>query len=171
MPRGEEFSVDLKKMFYRVIQFVDSEKDGVQIPLTSTTGRIMALIGIGERTVKTLRSELHQLKQEKTVELPIDTRGEEPPTTPRLRTRSALAVSPPVAVSPWATGSRTVKRTWSASHVAATTTIEVPTPPPPQKKGCSGRWRVVLSEAADDVIRLHFALILVRQNSLLSITE
>ncbi|CAF1644057.1 unnamed protein product [Didymodactylos carnosus] len=129
----------------------------------------MALVGIDERTVKTLRSELRQLKQEKTVELPIDTRVEEPPTTPRLRTRSAVAVSPPVAVSPWATGSRKVKRAWSASHVAATTTIEVPTPPPPQKKGCSARRRVVLSEAAD-VIRLHFARILVRQNSLLSIT-
>jgi hypothetical protein len=47
MPKGHEFSVELKKVMFQVIEFVDSEKDGLKIPLTSTCARIMALLGIG----------------------------------------------------------------------------------------------------------------------------
>ncbi|CAF0826415.1 unnamed protein product [Didymodactylos carnosus] len=154
MPKGEDFSIELKQVFFRVIEFVESERNGLTIGLTSTTARIIALLGISEHSVKNLRSELVELKKEKEEESSEETKPQEPTTPARVRTRSAATVS-------ISTGRRKVKRTWSARQVAASSpTLNVPTPIPPQKKGKCGRRRVKLSEEADNVIRYHFHLIL-----------
>src|ERR1700722_2147995 len=51
MPTGKDFSTALKKLFFRVIEFVENEKTGLVIPLSNTTARIMALLDISKGTV------------------------------------------------------------------------------------------------------------------------
>ena len=68
MPTGKEFSVEQKTLIFRVIEFVESERNGVKIPLSSTSARVMALVGISYRSVHRLKKELEILQQEQTME-------------------------------------------------------------------------------------------------------
>ncbi|CAF4685599.1 unnamed protein product, partial [Didymodactylos carnosus] len=52
--------------------------------LTSTTARIIALLGISEHSVKNLRSELVELKKEKEEESSEETKPQEPTTPARV---------------------------------------------------------------------------------------
>ncbi len=67
MPKGKEYSKQMKQLMFRIINFVESEKNGSQIPLFNTTGRLTAMLGISERSVYRLREEMTSLeeKQEK----------------------------------------------------------------------------------------------------------
>ena len=51
MPTEKEFSIEEKILIFQVIEFVESERNGLQIPLTSTSARVMALLGISYSSV------------------------------------------------------------------------------------------------------------------------
>jgi hypothetical protein len=158
MPTGEEFSVEQKTLIFRVIEFVESERNGLKIPLTSTSARVMALLGISYSSVHRLKKEVKDLRQEQTME--STTEDEEfVPEESIIRTRahSASVFAP--------TGRRKTKKTWSARKIASVVSTDVPMPIAPKKKGNVGRRQVVLSEAGEDAIRYHFHLILVRTTS------
>jgi hypothetical protein len=155
MPKGEEFSIEAKKLMFRVIDFVESERDGLQIPLKSTSARVMALLGIGYSSVHRLKSELEQLRRDhREDKIEVEKIPVAEITPPRTRTQSATVHAP--------SGLRKIKKTWSARRLAVAASFEIEISPlPPQKKGNVGRRRVVLTEACDDAIRYHFHLILV----------
>lgn len=158
MPKGEEFSAELKKVFFRVFEFVEAEKHGPIIPLSSVHARIMALLGIGERSVERLKIELQELRQveENKIEQEVEDFSLQA-TPPQTRFQSVTTVA--------SSGHRKKKRKWSAAKLAESAFItNIPTPLPPQKRGNVGRHRLVLSEMAEDAIRYHFHLILVRIN-------
>jgi hypothetical protein len=61
MARGYEYSAELKGTFFRVISFIESEKNGTQIPVYNTTQRIQAILGISERSIFNLKREMKHL--------------------------------------------------------------------------------------------------------------
>ena len=58
MPKGQDFSIKEKQMFFRVIDFVEKKKAGLPIPLHNTTGPLLAMLGIGENSLFRLTKEL-----------------------------------------------------------------------------------------------------------------
>ena len=48
MPTGEEFSVQVKQLLFRVIDFVESEKDGPIIPLNNVGERLVKMLNISQ---------------------------------------------------------------------------------------------------------------------------
>ena len=68
MPAGKEFSIKEKILIFRVIEFVESERNGLQIPLTSTSARVMTFLGTSYSSVYRLKKELEELRQQTTVE-------------------------------------------------------------------------------------------------------
>ena len=43
MPKGHDYSIKEKQIFFRVIDFVEKEKAGPTIPLHNATGRLLAI--------------------------------------------------------------------------------------------------------------------------------
>jgi hypothetical protein len=142
MPKGQEFSFELKTVFFRVINFVEREKAGIIIPLYKPTARLIEMLGISEASIGRLQKELAEQQQKHNE----DTKEE--PIRPRTRTQSASVSTRPHR-----------KRRWS-SVVFTDSLPTIPPPIRPRKKGSSGRPPFVLSEVAEDTIRYHFHLIL-----------
>ena len=158
MHTGEEFSVEQKKLIFRVIDFVESERDGLKIAVTSTSARIMALLGISYSSVHRLKKELNELREQETIgDDSDDEKVESISSAVRTRSQSNSVFT--------RSGHRKTKKTWSARTVAlSASSFAVPTPLVPKKTGYVGRSRVVLNEAGEDIIRYHFHLILVEIN-------
>jgi hypothetical protein len=64
IPTGEEFSMEQKIVIFLLIEFVESKRNGLQVPLTSASGRGMALLGISYSSLNNLKQELNELQQE-----------------------------------------------------------------------------------------------------------
>ena len=62
MPQGVHFTQEIKEMFFRIIDFVKSEKSGPQIPLNNTTARIITLLGISESSLFNLKKEMRVIR-------------------------------------------------------------------------------------------------------------
>jgi hypothetical protein len=63
MPQGVPFTPEIKQVFFRVIHFVESEKNGPQIPINNSTARIMAMLGISESSLINLRKEMKTIRE------------------------------------------------------------------------------------------------------------
>ncbi|CAF4628513.1 unnamed protein product [Rotaria sp. Silwood2] len=138
MPKGKEFPKDLKEMMFRVILFVENEKNGPIIPLYNVNERLRAMFGISDRSISNLRKEMNELQ-----------RQEDERESQRSRRRSTTS-------SPIVQSHR--KLTWSSSLPRPS--ANVPEPLSPKKAGHSGRKSIQLSEYAEDMIRLQFHTIL-----------
>lgn len=68
MPKGYEFSQEVKQLMFHIINFVENEKNGPVIPLYNVTGRLAKMLDISERSVRRLKQELHQLREKETNE-------------------------------------------------------------------------------------------------------
>ncbi|CAF1361959.1 unnamed protein product [Didymodactylos carnosus] len=64
MPKGKEFSKDEKALIFRVTEFVESEKDGNEIPLNNTIERLVTMLGVSPTALKAFKKELNDLKFE-----------------------------------------------------------------------------------------------------------
>lgn len=156
MPTGKEFSVAEKKLIFRVIDFCESERNGLKIPLTNTSARIMALLGISYSSVNRLKKELNELRDEATMkdtsedeDIALDVNG--------IRTRSQSAT-----IHSRNRHRKTKKIQLQKTIAISASSSIIPDPRSPRKAGNVGRPRVVLNEAGEDEIRYHFHLILVR---------
>ena len=61
---GEELSVEMKRLFFCVIAFIESEKSGARIPLSNTLERSQVCLGISLRSINNLRKEMRELKEQ-----------------------------------------------------------------------------------------------------------
>ena len=68
MLAGKECSIEKKILIFRVIEFVESERHGLQIPLTSTGVRVVTLLGINYSSVHCLKIQLEELRQQTAME-------------------------------------------------------------------------------------------------------
>lgn len=64
MPKGYEFSQDMKEIFFNVIQFVEKEKFGPVIPLFNVNERLSAMLAISMRSVGRLKSEMKEIEHD-----------------------------------------------------------------------------------------------------------
>ncbi|CAF2999724.1 unnamed protein product [Rotaria sp. Silwood2] len=64
MPKGYEFSQDMKQIFFNVIKFVENEKFGPAIPLFNVNERLSAMLDISIRSVGRLKSEMREIEQD-----------------------------------------------------------------------------------------------------------
>ena len=71
MPKGYEFSQEVKQLMFHIINFVESEKSGLVIPLYNM---IDCLVKMLERSIYRLKHGLKNLSQEKTIITTTDRR-------------------------------------------------------------------------------------------------
>jgi hypothetical protein len=134
MPKGEDFGSNMKQLMFRIIKFVENEKNGPVIPLFNTTGRLEAMLGISRISVFRLRNEMFNLKMNQEDENEQKEK-DKLQLRPRSRTVSGPVVSPKV------------------SHQKRKYSIDIPLASSPKKKGHSGRKVVELTEQQQDHIR------------------
>ena len=137
MPRGIHFSYECKEIFFRVIEFIENEKNGPCIPMNNTTARITSILGISESSLFNLKKEMMAARELRETE---EDKG------PRLR--SSLQI-----LSKETSHKKQSVSTWSKSY-------EKNPIRPKSPKHISGRSPVYLSEEADDEIRFQFHLLL-----------
>jgi hypothetical protein len=119
MPKGENFTLDLKQLMFRINNFVEKEKSGPIIPSFNTANRLEIMLGISRASVFRLRSEMHSSEMKRNQE------REENMTQykSRLRRRTASETS----LLP------------KKSHRKPRYSDDIPTASSPKKKGHSGR--------------------------------
>ena len=159
MPK--EFSVELKAVSFRVIDFVEEEKNGATIPLNLTTARILALLSIYKSSLFNLKAEMKTQREQ--LEKEENDRKEEESSRLHLRSRissvnsisSSFSMTLNISFS-FSTGVETSsdpiprqKRNFSSSSMPTVTFV--PSPIPAKKK--TGRHRIHLSNEADEQIR------------------
>ena len=168
---GQEFSVEVKRIYFRVIAFMESEKNGAKIPLNNTKERSQVCLGLSRASITNLKKEMRELEEQEQQQQQQEQKEkteEENKYGQARRTRSATAQSLSASSASnitTTTASRTTspsasnrkshrKRELSASD--AKSLIPTPEPLPPKKKGTVGRKPVILSCFAEDTIRYVF---------------
>jgi transposase len=141
MPQGVHFTPELREIFFRVIDFVEREKTGPQIPMNNTTARIVSMLGISESSLLNLKKEMKAVRE-------LWEAKEKEEEEKRLRLRSSSQIRP-TEIS----HKKQDVSTWSTSY-------DMNTIPPKTPSNIPGRAPVHLSEEADDEIRYHFHLLL-----------
>ena len=68
MLQGVSFTPEIKEIFFRVIHFVESEKNGPQIPMNNSTARIIAMLGISESSLINLNKEMKTIRETREAE-------------------------------------------------------------------------------------------------------
>jgi hypothetical protein len=58
MPKGNEFSQEIKQHMFNVMKFVESEKNGPVIPLNNVNKRLESILGISMSSVEKLKREM-----------------------------------------------------------------------------------------------------------------
>ncbi|CAF3071800.1 unnamed protein product [Rotaria sp. Silwood2] len=176
MPK--EFSVGLKEVYFRVIKFVEKEKNGPTIPLNLTMARILAMLNISRRSLFNLKTELktkdkeieeeEEAKQVEEEDEIAEKMIEQKRLTLRSRSASVTKISsfPSTSTSTVSLSAKNPparqKRNFSASPIF--NIITVPNPQPQKKKLGSVATR--LSEEADECIRYTFHLLLAEKTYL-----
>lgn len=128
MPTGENFGSEVKQLMFRIIKFVESEKEGTVIPVYNTTARMTMMLGVSKATVFRLKNEMQSFEDE-------EAEVNEDRVQLRPRTVSEASVL--------SAGSRR-KRKFS---------LEIPVASAPKKKSNSGRKAIQLTEQQEDQIR------------------
>ncbi len=60
MAQGVHFTQQLKEMFFRMIDLVESEKSEPQIPMNNATARNIAMLGISEPSLWNLNKKINK---------------------------------------------------------------------------------------------------------------
>ncbi len=62
MPKGQQFSQDMKQIFFNVIKFVENEKFGPVIPLFNINERLPSMFDISMRPVERLKGDMREIE-------------------------------------------------------------------------------------------------------------
>lgn len=145
MPQGIHYTQTMKEIFFRVIDFVEVEKNGPQIPMHNATVSITAMLGISESSLSNLKKEMRNARVLQEAE---KKKEEEEKEARCLRSRSTSKI-PPTKIS----HKKHDVKAWATSH-------EMNPIRPKAPRKISGRSSIHLSEEADDKIRFQFHLLL-----------
>ena len=58
MPQGVHFTFEIKEIYFRIIDFAESEKNGPRIPMNNSTVRILTMLRISESSLFNLKKEM-----------------------------------------------------------------------------------------------------------------
>ena len=61
---GQELFIEMKRLFFCVIAFTESEKNGTQIPLNTTAERYQECLGTSRTLVTNLEKEMQELEKQ-----------------------------------------------------------------------------------------------------------
>jgi hypothetical protein len=64
MPKGHEFSQDMKQIFFDVIKFVKKEKFGPVIPVFDVNERLLSTLDISMNSIERLNSEMKEIEHD-----------------------------------------------------------------------------------------------------------
>ena len=64
MPKGYAYTSDVKSIIFQVMKFVESEKEGPNIPLYNVNDRLMAMLNISHGSLVSLKKELKIITEE-----------------------------------------------------------------------------------------------------------
>ena len=131
-----------------MIDFVEKEKAGPTIPLHNTTGRLLAMLGIGENSLFRLKKELADQRQKQ--------QDEQEKQQFILSSRRTTFNNESARLHR--------KRRWSTASYNTSSAVSAPLPS--YKRDNSGRPAIHLSKLAEDTIQYHFHLLLVSSHSL-----
>ncbi|CAF2919098.1 unnamed protein product [Rotaria sp. Silwood2] len=154
----------MKRLYFRVIAFIESEKYGPKIPLNNTLERSQACLGISIRSITNLKKEMRELNEQAEETNTKD--SEEGEYFYSLRNRQVvdtLSSSATVVNMNSAILSDVASLTTTSSHRERHPPIRdtrsfvcVPEQIAPQKIGNVGRKPIVLSQLGEDIIRYVF---------------
>ena len=162
---GKEYSVEIKRILFRVISFIESEKKGPKIPLNNTLERTQACLAISTTSINNLKREMREIIEEEQQQLDAQKqnedhkvhflRGRTPDTTSSFSDYTSTVCTTRSGI----VQSKTNTSSHRKQHRLGTTAkafISVPEPRPPKKIGNVGRKSIILSEFAEDTIRYTF---------------
>ena len=139
---------------FREIAFVDSEKNGVKIPLSNVIDRLHVMLGLSRQSIANLRQEMSQLMDE-------DNDMEDLGTPPRPRTRRRTTSDSQQMRKQSGSIGRKGRLVWASSLINKIIDMDhVPVPKSPMKKGRVGRKKITLTELEENTIRYQFHLLL-----------
>ena len=145
MLQGIHYTQKIKKNLFRVIDFVEVEKNGPQIPMNNSTARITTMLDISESSSSNLKKEMKNVRALQEAEKKKEKEEEEARC---LRSRS-VSKSPPMKIS----HKKHDIKAWATSYE-----MNAIRPKAPSK--ISERSSIHLPEKADDEIRFQFHLVL-----------
>ena len=64
MPKDQEYSVEVKAIYFRVIDFIEKELKGPIISLNHTTAGLLIILSISEKSLFNLKAEIKQVQEE-----------------------------------------------------------------------------------------------------------
>ena len=147
--KGQEHSAGVKTIYFRVTDFIEKEKNGPMILLNLTTARILAVLGVSERSLFNLKSEMKQAQEEELIrEKSIEVRHL------RSRTTSDTAINSSSIVN------RHRSRRFIPGSISQTSFASVSLTIAPKKFCNSGRPRLHLTDEEIDEICFTFHLLL-----------
>ena len=85
IPQGVHFTSEIKEIYFRIIDFVESKKNGPRIPMNNSTVRILTMLGISKSSLFNLKKEMKTIRESRDVQLKQEEEK-------RLRTRSASQI-------------------------------------------------------------------------------
>ena len=65
MAKGQEYSVEVKAIYFRVIDFIETERNKPMILLNLTIARILAILDVSEKSLFSLKAETKHVQDEK----------------------------------------------------------------------------------------------------------
>jgi len=143
MPKGYEFSQEIKQLMFNVIDFVESEKNGSVIPLNNVNDRLKSMLGISMASVERLRREMREEKnriadeQKKVDKAKQDNENQELEMARRFRHARSTSSSSSI----------------TSSSIITDIETTIPVATPPRKFDHSGRPAITLSEEEQENIR------------------
>ena len=63
MPQGAHFTSEIKEIYFRIIDFVESENSGPRIPMNNSTVGISGMLGISESSLFNLKKEMKTIRE------------------------------------------------------------------------------------------------------------
>jgi transposase len=144
MPQGIHFSYECKEIFFRVIEFIENEKNGPCIPMNNTTARLTSMLGISESSLFNLKKEMKVAREMREMEEEEEEEGDK---------RSRLRLSSSQILPTKTPHKKQNVSTWSKSY-------EMSAIRPKSPRNIPGPSPVYLSEEADDEIRFQFHVLL-----------
>ena len=152
MPKSQEHSVEVKAIYFWVIDFIKREQNGPMIPLKPTTTRILTVLSIFEKLLFNLSAEIKQVQEEQKKKDEI--KVIEPN---RLRSRAVSDTSISSTLS--ATVHYCRKHQLSTTYISQINFVSVHSPVSPKEIASCSRPQIHILEEADE-IRFIFHLLL-----------
>ena len=139
MPKSQEYSIEVKAIDFRVIDFIEREQKRPVIPLNLTTARILAILGISEKSLFNFKAEIKQVQEGQKIEDQLK-------YSKSRRLRSHTISDTSISSISSASVCRRRQHQFSTTRISQISFVSVPTSVLPKKIANCGRPQIHISE-------------------------